>query len=326
LLIASNLAAQENNYDQILTKISSAYTDLTYKATITFEEFRDGKLKYKSVDETIILSPEKRWVRRLYPLKRSKDENYFSNKEYVHIGNLYYEKVIGLDSIKVMFRRPAIGVLANADDLVLLRKNYYIKTLNEEKIQNRIVNVVKIVPRSRDRSYLHLWVDKNNGFIFRIEKYDKDGNKIYIEFAENVEFNPTVDPGLFEVKYSGNLPRERKRDIYKSFSDLLQDIHEPVYVPKQIPPGFVLDKIRVLKINKTNRIQFYYKDGLTDLSFFQRARNRKDRGFNVEQNYSDGKKQVSMIMNKMEFRLVCDLPIDAMKQIFKNIEILKDEE
>lgn len=326
LLIAGNLAAQKNNFDQILTKISSAYTSLTYKATITFEEYRDGKLKNKYIDETIIMSPEKRWVRRLFPLKAFKDDKYFANKEYVHVGNLYYEKVIGLDSVNVMFRRPAVGVLANADDMVLLKKNYYIKTVNEEKIQNRIVNVVKIFPRPRDRSSLHIWVDKNNGFIFRIEKYDNDGNKIYIEYAENVEFNPTVDPGLFEVKYSGKLPRERKRDIYMSFSDLLQDIHEPIYVPKQIPPGFVLDKISVRKYNKTNIIQFYYTDGLTDLSFFQSARNRKDQEFKVLRNLSDGKKQVRMISNKMEFRLVCDLPIDAMRQIFKNIEILKEEE
>jgi len=312
--------AQKDKNTQFLTKISRAYADLTYKAKVTKEGLDNGKIVRKYVDETVVLGSEKRWVRRIYP------KGYYSDKEILHIGNLYYVKVVGKDSVLVRFRRPVKGVLSNADDMMLLEKNYYINFLRTEKVQNRTADVVNIVSRYKDRSFIKIWVDKENGFIYRIEKYDRNNNKIYQVFTEDVVFNPKVEPGLFAITYTGNLPSERTRKTYEGIPDLLQDLRKPVLVPKQIPPGFVLDKIIVQERNEEKIIQFYYKDGLTDLSFFQGPDTRKERKFGVTSRDIDGRIQGRIVKDNVRLVLVGDLPKDTLYEIFQNIELIKDED
>jgi len=316
--------AQDNDkYTELLLKISKAYRELTYRATNVNEQIVNGEVKGRVIDKTIVLEPEKRWVQRIFNNAYNYD---YSNKDYIHIGNLYYERIIGTDSIRANIREPLKGILSNSDDIVLLKKNYYIKFIREEKYLNRLVDVVKLISRNGDRPFIKICVDRENGFIYRLVKYDNDRNKIYQRYVEEVEFNPTVDESLFEVNYNGPTPVPRHREIYESISDLMQDINVPILLPKHLPPGFVLDKIVMTPRNKSRSIQFYYKDGLTSLSFFQEPSDVKEEKVKLVRRSFTGNILVQEIKDNIMRNFVGDFPLGTIFEFFNNLELIKKEE
>jgi len=321
MLTSVQSISQDDKNDIFLRKISQSYSELSYSATINIEAIENGEVVRKNVDRNIIAGPEKRWARRISP------GSYYSNKEVVHIGNLYYVRVIGTDSVYVRNVQPRSGELADADDMILLKKNYTIKFLREEKIQDRVTDVVKIKPLYRDRPCIKICVDRENGFIFYLEKYDKDSNIIYRRYAEDVEFNPVINESVFDVTYTGPLPGIEERETYESIGDMMQDIKGPILIPKQVPPGFVLEMIQVTRRENVPVIQFYYKDGLTGLSFFQIPTKKNEQDAKVVDKRMSGTIIVRAIKDNIDCRFIGDLPADTMIGLFKNLEkVVKNDD
>lgn len=320
LLAASAATAQDDKCVEVLKKISRSYQVLKYSATFTIEEIDKDATVRKLVDENIVAGPEKRWARRIFP------EGYYSDKDFVHIRNLYYERVIGSDSIRVRIRQPRRGALSNEDDIVLLRKNYSLKFKEEVMYEGHRADVIKITPRSRDRSAVKVCVDRDTGFIFYLKKYDREMNRIYSRTASKVVFNPDYDESLFDVFYSSELPVEQERETYESISDLIQEVRGKLLAPKNLPPGFVLDFIQVTRREGVPVIQFYYKDGLTGLSFFQNRTEEDDKKFSVDRKSISGTYVTRAVVDGIQISVVGDLPLDTLESFVENLQQIKKEE
>ncbi|MFC1729251.1 sigma-E factor regulatory protein RseB domain-containing protein [candidate division KSB1 bacterium] len=322
LFFSTALVSQEQKHDLFFEKISKAYAHLPYQATLTFQRIEEDNITSRYAERTIVLGPEKRWYRILLPER-------YEDRDYVHIGDFIYTRFVDSDSIRVQRRSPFTGIFSNAneaDEIVLLKSNYSIKFIREEKVEGRLADVVKISPRLRDRSSIKIWVDRDNGFIYRLEKFDIDHNKLYQACAEEVAFNPDVDESLFDVRYTGELPSAAERETYDSIAELMQDIKTPLMVLRQTPPGFILDKIIAThRPNKTS-VQFYYKDGLTALSFFQHFSEDEKEDMKILWKLLDGSKQFRATIDHVTCTLQSDLPEDTMKALFDSLKLVKKEE
>ena len=214
-------------FDELLAKIVKASEALSYEAVITSEYPANtvSKRTRKS-----IRTPDKLWRQTIEP---------DSLKRYVYI-----EK----DSIAywVDTRDNSVNAgLANsrsefieADKIVYIRKNYRAIFQGEETIQGRMVDIVKIESRARPRLWVTLWVDRENGFIYKFERYDENDTLVYAQTVIDVTFDPVIDPNTFAVSYSGERPENQpRRDItnYDGFKELQEDCTFKVLSPRLIP-------------------------------------------------------------------------------------------
>jgi len=291
---AQRRSSKQVRIDELLYKIASAFDSLSYEALTTYETFTKSGVRRRQ-EKSITLGSDRGWWQTVMPEESS-------NRIVIFRDNLYYRIYVDKDSIGVPWRGSRSGIF-NTENIAILKKNYSINFLSEEKIQNYLTDVVKISPRNKDRSGIKIWVDKETGFIFRYEKYDKDNNKVYQRFTENVIFNPDVDESLFDVEYSGSIPSAPNRKEYESIIEIAQELNMPLVTPQVTPSGFVLSERSVGYRGKQPTVHFYYADGLWSFSLFQTKDKRKESEIHIEEDRNGRIASIRAIKNNIYYVL-----------------------
>ena len=195
-----------------------------------------------------------------------------------------------------------------------------------------VAEVVKITPVHKDRGWIQLWVDKKNGFIYRYELYDSDNKKRYVEYKEKIQFNPRIDPTLFEYKASfiKEISSSPQPKLYNNISDVLADVNFTVMIPNFLPPGYSLNQISVSQQKfRDNTVNPYlhlsYTDGLSSFSVFMHFATKKNKEDyktpKIFENHDSGKiwANVVGVIDNTYVYIVGDLPIITIKKMYDNI-------
>jgi len=250
----SRNAERRERIDKLFRKIATAEESLSYQATVIYEYIGQETRRFER--EVVKVDSDREWSRS-------------TNREFIIKNNIYYIRFLDNDSIAVRNRRSRDSIVG---DIELLKKNYSVRFLPEEKVQHRLVDVVRIRFRSRqrDRAWQKIWVDKENGYVFKTEYYNAEGHMFSSRHSENVKFNPEIDPELFEVEYTGAIPSVPNRKIYDSTTEVSDELNISLVAPEFLPPGFSLSEISVRYRGENNKpfVQFYYSDGLWSFSLF----------------------------------------------------------
>lgn len=291
--------------DELFRKIAAAEESLSYKATVFTEYFGVETRKYER--DVVKVGSNREWSQS-------------NNRVFVIRDNLYFIKFLENDSVSVFTRRSREGIVG---DIELLKKNYYVRFLPEEKIQHRIVDVVRIRFRSRqrDRAWLKIWVDKANGFVFRKEKYNAEDKKLTARYSENVVFDPEVDHDLFKVDYTGSIPTVPSRKIYESTSEVQEELNISLVAPEVLPAGFSLSEISVGTRRNSRRpfVLFHYSDGLWSFSMFQESSQSDDAKITVERRRG-GNIVLTAVKNNIRYRFIGDIDNIAEETLIKSFQ------
>ncbi len=156
------------------------------------------------------------------------------------------------------------------DRLSLLRANYAAAVIGDDRVAGRNVVVVALRPRSGPRPTLLLWLDADTGLVLRSERRHADGSlaqaaaftEIRLEAPPRARFT-FIPPGGVEVRRLSSSQPLRVEDIASRMG------FRPI-APKELPEGFVLDRVLASGSHATPVAVLQFTDGLATLSLFER--------------------------------------------------------
>ncbi len=318
---SQNIQKQSERGHNFLQKIAHSDT-LSFSAITTFERLSGRRKNNVSRFEVIRIGRDKGRWHTLIPEDQS-------NAIDILVDNVFYETYTDNDKIEAWPRRTR-GLYFNIENIALILNNYSVTFLSDELIQDFPVDVVKISPRQRDRSWIKVWVHKSNGFIFNMEQYDLDNERLYFLERKEVVFNFSVDPKLFEVNFTGEVHGRHIRKEYESIADLQNEWNMSFIAPKVNPPGFVLKEIAVHMDDMDDDepvFQYYYTDGIISYSLFQRKSERDDKEMRIDRQHGD--LYISARKNGIYYRMDGDInqiDRDVIVQSFESIQPVKRED
>ena len=179
---------------------------------------------------------------------------------------------------------PAAGnLLNNPIHFEVLRNNYTIIRESEDSVAGRVADIIFIDPDYEFRPGNRIWVDEEIGIILKREIYHPEipdepvYRELFTEFRI-VESDEEIDL-LFdeeveqrEVRQQSRIEQRAARPASREFNtlDQLPENHrESIIIPETLPPGFVLDKIRLIGPARADIYHQVYTDGLIMFSLFQ---------------------------------------------------------
>lgn len=159
-----------------------------------------------------------------------------------------------------------------------LIKNYEVKIIGGDKINNRDTNIILI--KSKRNKYCHsrkIFVDKEKYFILREERY-YNNNLYYSFYFENIEYRSPTDEELkIEVPTLAipmPIPKNPKKPIiYNSINEAKKKIKNiPLLI--EVPKEFTIDEINETQsFGQAKDLNIHYSDGLVGISI-----NKSDKG------------------------------------------------
>ena len=162
----------------------------------------------------------------------------------------------------------------------LLKQNYEIQVIGEYNINTRSGYKLLFKPKKPDRPQQIFWIDAKSGIPFKIEKYGPDNKLVSLSSFSKIRFVvPKKKKGVFlmvpphtkitEVKEEDNLSVEKAANL----------MGNQIFFPQYLPSGFTLKDI-VLRFHgikdKEKVLQFFYTDGLSAISIFQKKYRPED--------------------------------------------------
>ncbi len=152
-----------------------------------------------------------------------------------------------------------------------------------ESVAGRAVFRVTMEPRNLPRPRIVFWVDKEYGTILQVEFYRYESEQWILRYTEyflSIEYNPVFPDNTFteDDLVERHLPRRHPPEHVRADVQELSDPAEigasisfPYSIPANIPEGFALERIRVVKGEMGELLHIHYSDGVYAFSIFQSA-------------------------------------------------------
>ena len=190
-------------------------------------------------------------------------------------GEVYRREGIG-DTL-VYSRRSQLGpdVLDMGLDfgrLDLLGANYELALRDAPSLLGRPTALLTISPRHPGRHAKTAWIDTQTGIVLRTEDRDELGTLAEIVFFSSLQINPLIDSAQFEtIEWKDRAIEVNEVIACGSYTEVQREAGFPLSAPVYLPPGFMLERLRVLRFAGQRMVHFSYTDGLAQLSLFERV-------------------------------------------------------
>ena len=137
-----------------------------------------------------------------------------------------------------------------------------------EKIVNHETDLLIISPKYDGRPTKHIFFDRENGVILRVEDYDADGVLREIFVYTRISFNAKAVNAKWETIKKDIRPAQR-RSRPSSLAEAEKILKTKPVQPQYLPPGFQLQGVRSIKRRERNTIFLEYTDGLVNFTLFE---------------------------------------------------------
>lgn len=167
-------------------------------------------------------------------------------------------------------------------NLDLVKQNYEIQVVGEYNIETRSGYKLLFKPKKPDRPQQIFWIDAESGIPFKIEKYGPDNKLVSLSSFSKIRFFvPKKKKRGFLMVPAHTKITEIKEEDNLSVDKAANLMGDQIFFPEYLPSGFTLKDI-VLRLHGVNDkekvLQFFYTDGLSAISIFQKKRRPEDNG------------------------------------------------
>lgn len=164
---------------------------------------------------------------------------------------------------------------------MFLLRNFESHIIAGDTLLNRPTYFVTLTPEMPFRPEMQLWIDREHGTILRfklLRHEDKNWAPRYLEYFTSIEYNPQFDPNIFtEDSIRAMEPPRRPFDMrapanveeLSNIEDIKGHVSIPVIIPKTLPAGFSLERIRLVHGEGSEVLHLHYSDGIYAFSIFQ---------------------------------------------------------
>lgn len=161
------------------------------------------------------------------------------------------------------------------ENLELLRQNYAIKVAGIFNLNGRNGYRICFTPKSDDRPQQIYWIDGETGLPFKIEKYGPERQLVSVSSFSEIDFGVPGTGNSFLKVPSETLVREVNAQGNLTLGKALGLMGSEILLPAYLPSGFIRKDICVKNQGGKKVLQFFYTDGLSSLSLFERPFNEK---------------------------------------------------
>jgi negative regulator of sigma E activity len=155
--------------------------------------------------------------------------------------------------------------------LELVKKNYEIKMLGEYEANKRTCYKIVFKPKTNDRPQQIYWIDSQTGIPFKIEKYGSENELVSVSSFSDIDFQVTANKENLDLLVPPQTELiEVKEKFNLTLADAKNQMGNETSFPIYIPIGFNLNNIILRSLGSEKTIQFFYTDGLSSFSIFQK--------------------------------------------------------
>ena len=148
----------------------------------------------------------------------------------------------------------------------MLQDNYVFRRRpgGPEVIAGRPAVVLEARPREIRKDYWRLWLDRDGGFILKIERYHADQTLVSLSTFETINFNPSLPEELFQILD----PPPRSRWEPTTRQELQTQLGTEAVLPTHLPYGYQLHQVLCEQEELRLQAHLLYTDGLDTISLF----------------------------------------------------------
>ncbi|MFC1564426.1 sigma-E factor regulatory protein RseB domain-containing protein [candidate division KSB1 bacterium] len=281
LLLAISAAIPESAYSwqedlqTVFNKMRTARRTISYEGEIKLVYFRERgdrtinkKITAKpprDFNEELILTPEEKKRLEEFRERRLKDMPESRRRRFEDMSERFRSGSNSLND----FANTRINV-------ELLRQNYEIVFEDGADIAGKKTYFISIMPKYELRVGNKIWVDKETGIVLKRESFQPQNldKPFFAEEFTKIEYGAVVEPQsrrsqrdrteqVNRSRRSGN-QRSRRHDTkeFKTLEEIPERARQRIVTPAELPPGFVLDNVRITRERDHVTIMQIYTDGL----------------------------------------------------------------
>lgn len=162
----------------------------------------------------------------------------------------------------------------------IIKQHYTLKLSGDERIANKMTQIIQMVPRDKHRYGYTFWLDKKSGMLLKCDLIDEQGFVLEQLMYSDVELLNKAPVNNVDTK---KLALYRKVNLFDNVDVITKNWHA-----KQLPAGFALTRsvrIRAAKAQEKNQqgdklpapsYHIVYSDGMASVSVFIERRNKLD--------------------------------------------------
>jgi len=151
----------------------------------------------------------------------------------------------------------------------LLRANYTLTITGDDRVAGRDVVVIAVRPRTEPRPTLVLWLDRDTGLVLRSERHHADGSLAQAAAFTEIEYQePPADRFTFSPPRGVGVRGLSSSEPLRTEEIASRMGFHPI-VPRELPGGFVLDRVLTSGSHASGVAVMQYTDGVATLSLFE---------------------------------------------------------
>ena len=261
-LVFTSLAANAASVDSWLDKMGQSMKQQSYKGTLII---RQGD-ELQAIKVTQGINGTESWQ----TMESQTGENHIIFRKNAEVTTIYPAKKLVTISA-AMDSKPVKGVLhslpKNKDKLKQL---YLFELGDEERVANKITQVIRMTPRDKYRYGYTFWLDKDSGLLLKCDLKDNKG-KVLEQFMYS-------DIELLSSAPKNNIEAATLAAFKKVTLSNKTDVDVERWHAKNIPNGFVL--IRSVKTaQQPPTYHMVFSDGMASVSVFIESTNENQKKY-----------------------------------------------
>lgn len=226
------------------------------------------------------------------------------------------------DKVKTIFpRKKLVTISGNIDVRSLhpalpenrraLKKYYMLKLSGQDRVANKVTQIIKMTPRDQHRYGYIFWLDNQSGLLLKCDVLDEKGHVLEQLMYSDVELLSSAPQNTINTLA---LKSFRQIDLSNEI-----EVEDNAWKANQMPAGFALT--RTVKTQKQNQLPVYhmvFSDGMASVSVFIEKRKQIDQPL-VGQSVMGPVNAYSSFVNDAYITAIGEVPASTVRMIAQSI-------
>ena len=300
-LFLISLTVCAGSVDKWLDKMSSAQSLQNYQGTLVIRQ--GDKLQVIKVKQGA--NAGESW--QTLESQTGKDQIIF--RKNGHVTTIFPDRK--LITVSTSKGKPDKGPLHPAlpDNRDNLKQHYLLKLGSEERIANKMTQILQIIPRDKHRYGYTFWLDKQSGLLLKCDLINNRGRVLEQQMYSNIELLPMAPVNQVD--------ESKLASFKKVMLSGKTDLNSENWLAEKIPAGFVLTR-SVKTRQKHPTYHMVFSDGMASVSVFITTAREKQKS-PVGQSSMGPVNAYSSFKNDTYITAIGEVPVSTVRMIAQSI-------